>query len=923
MLAFMIFMPPKKQSENNLLVCEECRGDGTLGAFKCKACKGRGAGVFTDNYFLYWGGAKSVEDVVAQRGKRIINKIIDSFLILFGVFGFLNLFYYLYVSYALTNGPSEFSNYISGPSNLIRAAWWITPDSHLLVFFTGLLAFLYFAARSTQVAHKYEKAVGLGFGKILKILPAASFGDIGKLKQIDIARSFSLGAERTLEAAFLSARKKKRLIGADDLFLALLKRSKIKIIFGRLGVNIKSIEEKVARNIAEGQEKNIMLTPQALEILFNAYVEAAVRGSRKVEVNLILLEAVEASDFLREVLYDLNIDLKKLENVVKWIEIQDKLYERYLEFRKASVLRPKGSVNRAMTALQTPALDRVSEDLTWLAKRGMIDFCIGRDETIESILRIIEGGGRGVVLVGEHGVGKTAILERVAELMIKEDVPKILQDKRLVSVSLSEIMGGATSEEAGKRIMGAIEDAMRAGNIVLDISNLEYFAAEGAVPLAALLAEVLARYRLPVLASTTPEGYRKVVEGTALAGIFERVDVDEPEENLAIQILEAEAGGIEFKSQVYFSYDAIAGAVKLSEKYLHDRYLPDKAREIMKEAAMYVQGKRGKNSIITYEDIAKVVSEKGKVPVTSITESEKEKLLKLEEVIHERIIGQAEAVDMVSAALRRVGAGMHEGKRPIANFLFLGPTGVGKTELAKTIAEVFFGGEAAMIRVDMSEYQEKQSIYRMIGESGGEGILTEEVRRKPFALLLLDEIEKAHPDILNLFLQVMDDGRLTDGKGRTVDFTNLIIVATSNAGSDFIAKEVDKRTPIEDIKNKLLEEKLGAYFKPEFLNRFDGVIVFRPLAPEEIIKIAELLIKKIAKKLSDKGVELVVEDGALRELAKLGFDPKFGARPLRRVLAKEVEDRLANMILQGKVKRRDGVIFHSLVDIEIVPARKI
>lgn len=881
---------------------------GFLGARKCGNCKGRGAGVFAGDYFLYWGGIKNADDVIVERVRRAVNKIIDAALILFGVFGFGNL---IYLSYG--------QNF----RNIIDSAWWTTPNRTVLLFFSGILCFLYFAARSTQVAHKYEKAIGLGFGKTLQIFPPATFLDAKKLKQIDIARSFSLGAERTLEAALIFAKKKKRPVGADDLFLALLKRSKIKIIFGRLGVNIKTIEEKVARNIAEGEEKNITLTSQALQILFDAYVEAAERGSRKVEVNLILLETVEASEFLQEVLYDLNIDLQKLQNVVKWIEIQDKLYERYLEFKKASILRPKGSVNRAMTALQTPALDRVSEDLTWLAKRGMIDFCIGCDEIIESILRIIEGGGRGVVLVGEHGVGKTAIVERVAELMVKEDVPKILQDKRMVSVSLSEIMGGATSEQAGKRIMGAIEDAMRAGNIVLDISNLEYFAAEGAAPLSALLADVLARYRLPVLATTTPDGYRQVVEGTALAGIFERVDVDEPEENLAIQILEAESGGIEFKTNVFFSYDAIAGAVKLSEKYLHDRYLPDKAREIMKEAAMYVQSKRGKNSIITYEDIAKVVSEKGKVPVTSITESEREKLLKLEEAIHERIIGQAEAVDMVAAALRRVGAGMHEGKRPIANFLFLGPTGVGKTELAKTIAEVFFGGENEMIRVDMSEYQEKQSIYRMIGQSGEAGILTEEVRRKPFALLLLDEIEKAHSDILNLFLQVMDDGRLTDGKGRTIDFTNLIIVATSNAGSDFIAKEVGKYTPMEEIKNKLLEEKLGNYFKPEFLNRFDGVIVFRPLASNEIVKIAALLVKKIAKKMADKGIELTVEEAALAELAKLGFDPKFGARPLRRVLAKEVEDRLANMILQGKVKRRDKVVFNSLEDVQVVSAKKL
>lgn len=901
-------MPKQKQPENNLLVCETCQGTGFLGARKCGNCKGKGAGVFVNKYFLYWGGVKNADDVTVERIRRAVNKIIDAALILFGTFGFGNLIYF---------------GYSQNFRNIVDPSWWMMPNRAAFLFFAGILSFLYFAARATQVAHKYEKAIGLRFGQKLEIIPALTWEDAKKYKSIDISRSFGLGAERTLEAAFMFAKKKRRLISADNLFLALLKRSKIKIIFGRLGVNVKTIEEKVARNIADGEEKNTTLTPQALQILFNAYIEAAHRGSRKVEVNLILLQAAKASEFLTEVLYDLNIDLKKLENVVKWIEIQDKLYERYLEFKKASILRPKGSVNRAMTALQTPALDRVSEDLTFLAKRGMIDFCIGREEIFENIFRIIESGGRGAVLVGERGVGKSAVIEGVAELMIKEDVPKVLQDKRLVSISLSEIMGGTSGKEAGQKLMAAIEDAMRAGNIVLDISNLEYFANEGAASLATLLAEELQRYKLPVLASTTPEGYKQVVEGTALSGIFERVDVEEPDMDLAIQILEAESGSIEFKTGVYFSYDALSSAVKLSDKYLHERYLPDKAIEIIKEAALYVQGKRGKNSVVGREDIAKVVSEKGKVPVASITESEKEKLLKLEQVIHERIIGQAEAVDMVSAALRRAGAGMHEGKRPIANFLFLGPTGVGKTELAKTIAEVFFGGEDAMIRADMSEYQEKQSLYRIIGNAGETGLLTEEVRRKPFALLLLDEIEKAHPDILNLFLQVMDDGRLTDGKGRTVDFTNLILVATSNAGSDFIAKEVSRGTDVSKIKDQLVEEKLSAYFKPEFLNRFDGVIVFRPLASDEIVKIAELLIKKIAKKLSDKGMELAVENVALQELAKLGFDPKFGARPLRRVLAKEVEDRLANMILQGNVKRRDKVVFKSLQDVRVVPARKI
>lgn len=903
----MIFMP-KIRPQENLLVCEDCAGTGYLGIAKCLACRGRGAGIFSGKYFLYWGGARTASDVPLKRARRAINKIIDAGLILFSIYGFLNLGYQIY---------------LAGFLNLFTKSFWTTPNRHLLIFFISLLAILYFSSRATRLAHFFENPLRLGFGEKLEIAPALTWRDVKEHKAIDVAKSFSLHSEQALEAALVAAKKYKTSASPEFLFLALLKMPKVRIIFGRLGIAVKTVRDRVLRNLTEAQEKNIRLSPEVLNIFLHSYLSAATSGHKKVRSNVVFLEAAKASKFLQEIFYDLNVDSEKLQNVVKWIEIQDKLRERYLQFRRAAVFRSKGPMNRAMTAVATPALDRVSEDLTWHARRGMIDLCLGREEIIESIFRIIDGGGRGAALVGERGVGKSAIVEGVAELMLKENVPKILRDKRLVSISLSEIMGGASGKEAGVKLMAAIEDAMRAGNIVLHIANLEYFANEGAAPLAALLAEELQRYKLPVLSTITPEGYKKVIEGTALSGIFERVDVPEPDTNLAIQILEAESGGIEYKTQVYFSYDAIVSAVKLSDKYLHERYLPDKAIEIIKEAAMYAQNKRGRNSIVTSDDVAKVVSEKGKVPVASITESEREKLLKLEEVIHQRIIGQAEAVEAVSSALRRAGAGMHEGKKPIANFLFLGPTGVGKTELAKTIAEVYFGDENNMIRVDMSEYQEKSGAERMIGGKGEAGILTEAVRGRPSALLLLDELEKAHSDILNLFLQVMDDGRLTDGRGRTVDFTNLIIVATSNAGSDYIAKEIDKGTTIENIKNKLLEEKLGAYFKPEFLNRFDGVIVFRPLTPEEIVKIAQLLIKKIARKLSDKGVEIIVEEPALRELSKLGFDPKFGARPLRRVLAKEIEDRLANMLLQGRLRRRDKIVFHDLKNIEVVQAKKL
>lgn len=882
---------------SNLLICQNCHGIGKVGLGKCKHCNGRGAGFFVDDYFLYWGGTKSSQEAKIEKIKRLVDKIIDGFLIIFGLYGFLNLFF------ALKD---------SGFLNIFTYNFWLKSDPRLFIFFLAGLGFLYFGMRSTKRAHRFEKAIKISYSDKLEIIPPLKSENIATRKQIDVAKSFSENSRRAIECAFSLAKKNKKNIEAEEILLSLLKFPKIKIIFGRLGVPVKKIKEYALRNIAKGEKKHIELSESAYEILLNSYIGAAHREKTNVGVNLLLKHTIEKSKFLQEAFYDLNITEDKLENVISWIDILDALRERYLAFKKASIFRPRGEVDRAMTALQTLVLDRFSEDLTYAAKRGAVDLCIGREDVFENIFRILKSGKRGVVLVGERGVGKSAIIDGIAELMIKEDVPKGLQDKRLVRLSLPEILGGATKEEAGKNLMQAIGDAERAGNIVLEIPNLEYFMGGEGMSLASLLAEELLKLRAPVIASTTPEGYSKVVEGTVLANIFEEVEVSEPDENLAIQILESESALIEYEKQVYFSYDALLNAVKLSDKYLHERFLPEKAMEIIKETSESVLEKRGKGALITGEDVAVIISEKSKVPISSLTENEKEKLLKLEEEIGMRIVGQKEAVESVSRALRRARAGMHKGERPIASFLFLGPTGVGKTELTKTLSHVYFGSEEAMSRFDMSEFQNKESIRRLIGGKGEAGALTDAVRKKPFALLLLDEIEKAHPDILNLFLQVMEDGRLTDGKGRTADFTNIILVATSNAGSNFIASEIKRGTKVPQIQERLVSEKLEEIFRPEFLNRFDGVIVFEPLKLEEIVKIAGLLVKGVAKKIEGRGVELVVEEGALRELARLGYDPKFGARPLRRVIAREIEDKLANMLLRGELKRRDKVVFQSL-----------
>ncbi len=580
-------------------------------------------------------------------------------------------------------------------------------------------------------------------------------------------------------------------------------------------------------------------------------------------------------------------------------------------------------MNKAMTAQATPLLDRFSHDLTQLARRGVLQPCIGRDKEIESALRLIEGG-KNVIFSGNPGVGKTTIVEGIAELMTSEEVPEVLQDKRLVSLSVASLVGAAGRQgELEALLMNLINEIVRSGNIVVYIDNIQNMvgvSTEGAenLDIADILANALQKRLFYCLATTTPVDYRRYVErSNALMSVFQKVNIEEPDTNGAIQILEGKASSVEAKYQVFFSYEAIERTVKLAERYIQERYLPEKAIAIIEETAVYVKKKKGKNSIVSGEDVAEVISTKTNVPVTKITEKETEKLLNLEDKIHERMVNQEEAVKAVATALRRARAELRDVRRPIVNLLFLGPTGVGKTELAKTVAEVYFGSETNMIRLDMSEYQDKASLNRLIGAppgysgAGQGGYLTEAIRTHPFSLVLLDEIEKAHPDILNVFLQVMDDGRLTDTMGRTIDFTNVILIATSNAGTELIQQRVKAGVAITKIKEELINTALQPYFRPEFLNRFDNIVVFQTLSFEHIVKIIDLMLKGVADRLSAKGIHLEATREAKEELGREGYDPVFGARPLRRAIQDRVDNALANYLLQGKIGRRDVAVLEA------------
>lgn len=810
---------------------------------------------------------------------------------------------------------------IKGFDALFSARFWTQGTIRLFLFWVSAAIDCYLAYRLIRETERvqrvrlrpYSAGAELAFrtltwDEVQKLTPKA---------RVDISKAFSTPAFQAIEEAFeFASRQNHQFVSPIHLFAALLGSPYVSFLVSRLGIDATKLKETVWRALERETPRTgiVMISPEVFAALFDAYLDAYRERRPDVRPIELFAAVVRGSETVQAVLDTVGAPIEKVENVVAWVRIIEEIREKYRAGRARARLRPKGPVGRAMTAVATPFLDRFSDDMTEIARIGGYPPFVNRTREMEAVFRILEGGRGSIVLVGPHGVGKDALLEGLAERMVEEDVPGILRDKRLISLSVSKLVSGATPSEAAERLQEIFYDIARARNVVLAVPNIHGLvgiAVGGgrAMDLAEILASGIER-GLTVIASTTPDDYTAAVERSILGNKLERVDVLEPEGNAAIQIVESKVGGIEAQNHVAFSYDAVEKAVMLSDRYLQDRYLPEKAIEVLREVAHAVRSKRGERAVVSGEDVAAIISEKAKIPVTAVTEEESAKLMRLEEEMHRRIVGQDEAVSAVASAIRRARAELRAQNRPIANFLFLGPTGVGKTELAKTVAEVYFGAEERMIRLDMSEYQDQSSIYRLIGAPGATtgGILTEAVRAQPFTLLLLDEIEKSHPDILNVFLQVMDDGRLTDNLGRVVDFTNVILIATSNAGSPAIQDGIRQGKTVEEIKRQFLDVELKPHFRPEFLNRFDGIIVFRPLTAEEIVAVARLMLLGVAKQLEAKGITLQATEEAVRELAGAGFDPVFGARPLRRVIQEKVQDAIANILLQQKIGRRDILI---------------
>jgi ATP-dependent Clp protease ATP-binding subunit ClpC len=883
------------------IVCSACGAD-PRASTSCTQCKGAGVGIPTDEGFLVWNTIVD-EITIAIRKLRIKANAIFHLSILAVIILLIALF--------LTFTIRDFTF-----SEVQTLAFWTGGYWFVTLFYFAIPLGAFFIFRLSEFTAPAKTLPGyLPSSNVAR--PTSHVEEAKVAKAVEVMPYFAPEAIEIVESAYRLAKELKVVeITPEILFAAVLTSRSGSVFMARLSMNFDTVKEPLVRLIMLGTtgKPPIRFSREAKRTLAAAY-DLANRTNRKYVNSMeIFLQSFLESEKLQDLIDRLGYPKSDIIHVAEWVLLQDRLREDQHRFAELARLKPKSAMNRAMTAIQTSLLDHFSEDLTQLARQGYLPPMIGSEKVMENLMRGIESGQGSVALVGDQGVGKAAIVEQLARLMVEERVPEVLFDKRIVSVNLAQVVAAGDPGLAAERLISMLQEVAISGNIVLALYGIEALVGGSAGPmdLAETFASEIEKARFPVIATTTPEAWTQYLERRRLGKIMVKVDVPHPDAEQTIRVLMAKSGSIEYKNRVFISYGALDKATTLSIRYLHDVAPPQNALNVLREASVLARKSREEHTIVTADDVAKVVHDKTNIPVEMVTKEESGKLMNLEDHMHGRIVGQDEAVVAVARAIRRARAELREGKRPIANFLFLGPTGVGKTETAKTLAQEYFGDENAMVRLDMSEYQDQSSIGRMIGIPGDErgGLLTEAVRKKPFTIVLLDEIEKAHPDILTLFLQVMDDGRLTDSVGRTIDFTNTIVIMTSNAGTSYIQSAVSEGVSMDKIKTTLLERELKSHFRPEFLNRFDGIIVYKPLTRDEVVQIAWLMLGSITRTLEAKGIKFRAEDIAVENLADAGFDPAFGARPMRRVIQDRVETPLADILLKGEVARHDTVVLN-------------
>ncbi|MBI2039816.1 ATP-dependent Clp protease ATP-binding subunit [Candidatus Microgenomates bacterium] len=649
---------------------------------------------------------------------------------------------------------------------------------------------------------------------------------------------------------------------------------------------------------------------------FLAFELAKKTGAQYITPRHFFVAALKQIPNIDSMLLKLDLKFSDIEEALNFLEKKREVWRKVWLWDDDFVVRHLKGVNRGWLGVPTPVLDSVGEDLTKKAAKGEFkDFTFIRSNgVVEEIVNILsQKTGKNVIVVALPGAGKSALIRHLAKQIVLGDAPSSVATKRLVLLDLTKLLSGMTTQGLlAERIKTIFEEVEFAQNVIIvieEIHELGMGEVGKELNLYSLMQPFLESDTFQFIGTTEPENYAKVLERNgSFARIFRKIELPPATREDTLNILQIRSVAFERREKIKVSFLAIKAALELSSKIIHDRVLPDSAISVLKEAQT-----RPISGWVTSEVVREVVSSRTQIPLMDLGKVDKDKLLKLEERIHERMVNQEQAVKLVSDSLRRSVTGLREEARPIGSFLFVGPTGVGKTELARTLAQVYFKTSGAFLRFDMSEYQNPESVVRLIGSSGEGGQLTEAVRSRPYALLLLDEFEKADPKILTLFLQVLEDGRLTDGAGRTVDFTNTIIIATSNAASITIAKGLEARQTLEQL-DKQVNDELLQIFKPELINRFDDVVLFKPLSQEDLQKIVTLKLSELQAQLKEKGYLVEFEGNLISELAKRGFDPVLGARPLRRLIQDTLEAKLSRLILENKLLK--GQSFR--VDISIL-----
>ena len=894
------------------IICDSCQEKD----IHCPVCLGQRMALSFANHFFYWQKIMTRLNIYHARVLKLIKKIIDALLFIFVLIVWLSVLFFCYKF--IVNGGDVFTFFAR--KNILMQIFWLTA-----------LVALYLAYRIFGAKVSAETVIKLNLDDLKKSVKISQdvWSEKNKLlKKANVSRAFDYESLDLIERSFLLAEKQGCFLAPAHIFYQLLEKKQTQNYLFRLNLDVSQIRVHLER-IFVNLEKGSGVSLSATKLFLQSYLEACLTRREFVALEEILVALNFEEGQVKDLLIDLEIDENKMRQVVAWKRIQQKIAKHWRNLQNRAATKPKHEVNRSYTAAVSPFLDQFSEDLTQLARSGHLEPTVGKEQELVALFNCFNAGKDGVVLVGERGVGKSFVTESLAELMAAEEVPILFQDKRLVRLSVSALIAGADAPGAIEaRLLAILKEVRRAGNIILVIDNIEALIGLGtessaSLDLAQVLAEELEKRYFLMIAIADKEKYNAYLKNSLLGQLLAVVNVNEPESDAAIRILETKTPYLEHKYQIFFSYQALDKAVELTTKYVHNQFLPVKAITALEQTASFVLQTKGHNALVTAEDVAAVISKNVKIPLTKVTETESDKLLNLEQEIHFRIIDQVEAVSAVAEALRRARANLVQGKRPIASFLFLGPTGVGKTEVARVLSEIYFGGLEHFIRLDMSEYGGADAVNKLIGFAGAQagGYLTSQVKDKPFALVLLDEFEKAVTEAHNLFLQVMEDGRLTDANGETVDFTNTIIIATSNAGTDLIQNGLKAGQTIADIKQELVENKLSEYFRLELLNRFDGIIVFKPLSMSEVVAITKLLLDKLNKVLADKGIVLECKEEAIEQIAKAGFDESLGARPLRRVIQDKIENEIAKLILAKKVSRRDKIVLNSLDEIKIEKAK--